>query len=1235
MERNSLLSLVENINTWDSLEKRIAGLPTEQQRGNVFEEFCHAFFLLDPVFQFKEVYRQNEIPHSVREQLGYPGIQDLGIDGVGITHEGQIFAYQAKFRSDRKVTPSLRELSTFFTLSDKADWRITIANANKLPPSIDDRIHHSRVLADRFDSLESDFFHRLAEYLKTQRISPPVRKTPHITQQEAIAAAVLHYGTHKRGQLILPCGAGKTLASIWISEKLGGKNILIMVPSLSLLSQTLREWAVNASIPFRYLCVCSDTTVDLGNDSPIENIYDMDVPVTTEYEAIRDFLADTTSRTSIVFSTYQSSKVLSEGVRKSGTTFDIGIFDEAHRTAGTKIGAWGIALDDENMPINHRIFMTATPKIYAPHITKKAKEEDVLICSMDDVDVYGQPFYEIGFSEAVNRGHITDYKVIVICVTDAEVKEIIERGGRVITDHDHEWDAKALAKRVALVKGIREYGLRKVFTFHGRVSSAKSFTDSSKPYGIHHIFNLIESEKDIQKSLGFFHVNGTMPSGTRSEILKEFESVDIGVMSNARCLVEGVNIPAVDTVAFIDPKKSLIDIVQATGRAMRKADWKENGYIFIPVLLEEDSDPEEIIKSSDFDTVWEVLQAMLDQDQRMQGIVSKMRILQGKGEEGSQAWKDAMNEYAERIEFYDLPTKIDKRWFIEKLSTRIVELIGRQWDFWYGLTLRYKDEFDNPNAPLRYKTSEGYSLGRWQGNQKQDFKKGDLSPDRIKQLDEIGFTWDILEEQFEKGFQETLLYKEITGNPNVPAPYRTAEGYSLGAWQSNRRGNYRKGILSPDRIRRLEEIGFIWDILEDQFEKGFQETELYKERTGKPNAPQNYQTDEGYGLGIWQSTQRENYRKGLLSSDRIERLENIGFIWNKFAELFEKGFQETLLYKERTGNPNAPAPYKTAEGFKLGYWQSNQRGNYRKGILSPDRIRRLEEIGFKWEIMEDQFEKGFQETLLYKERTGKPNAPDRYKTTEGYSLGTWQRHQMINYGKGNLSPDRSNRLENIGFTWGKFEEQFEKGFQETLRYKERTGNPNAPRSYKTSEGFTLGSWQSDQRKTYRKGKLIPERLKSLKEIGFSWEPLDEKLEKGFHETLLYKERTGNPNAPNSYKTPEGYRLGVWQAYQRKYHRNSKLSPDRMKRLEEIGFTWERLEEQFEKGFQETLLYKESAGYTNTPQRYKTPNGYQLGAWQATQRASYKKGQISPDRVKRLEEIGFKWKLSGGKSYDRN
>jgi len=151
-------------------------------------------------------------------------------------------------------------------------------------------------------------------------------------------------------------------------------------------------------------------------------------------------------------------------------------------------------------------------------------------------------------------------------------------------------------------------------------------------------------------------------------------------------------------------------------------------------------------------------------------------------------------------------------------------------------------------------------------------------------------------------------------------------------------------------VKRLEEIGFTWDLYEEQFEKGFQETLLYKEKNGNPNALRYYKTPEGYRLGFWQSTQIENYKNGKLSSDQIERLEKIGFTWERLKEKFEKGFQETLIYKKSTGNPNVTAIYKTPEGFLLGRWQQHQRNNYKKGKLSPYRTKRLEEIGFKWRI---------------------------------------------------------------------------------------------------------------------------------------------------------------------------------------------------------------------------------------------------------------------------------------------
>jgi predicted helicase len=247
MKTTSLIKLVEDASSWADLESRIIALPSEQERGEAFEEFCELFFILDPLFQFRDVYRQKEIPLSLRQSLGYPGIQDIGIDGLCVTSDDKLFAYQAKFRSNRSNTLTLRELSTFFTVSDRADWRITITNANSLPTAINDRTNQSRILSDRLDQLEPEFFDRFRVYLKEHCIKPLETKTPKPTQQAAIDAALSYFKDNNRGQLILPCGTGKTLTAMWIAEQLGGSRILVMVPSLSLMSQTLREWAANIS----------------------------------------------------------------------------------------------------------------------------------------------------------------------------------------------------------------------------------------------------------------------------------------------------------------------------------------------------------------------------------------------------------------------------------------------------------------------------------------------------------------------------------------------------------------------------------------------------------------------------------------------------------------------------------------------------------------------------------------------------------------------------------------------------------------------------------------------------------------------------------------------------------------------------------------------------------------------------------------------------------------------------
>jgi hypothetical protein len=293
-----------------------------------------------------------------------------------------------------------------------------------------------------------------------------------------------------------------------------------------------------------------------------------------------------------------------------------------------------------------------------------------------------------------------------------------------------------------------------------------------------------------------------------------------------------------------------------------------------------------------------------------------------------------------------------------------LEVIGKKWDFWYGLTLAYNEEFDSPNAPKEYKTSYGYPLGTWQGHQRQFYRNGELSPYKIKRLEAIGFMWNLRENTFERGFKETLKYKEQSGDPNSPNNYKTPGGYPLGTWQAHQRQFYKNGKLTPEKIKQLEGIGFKWQLKaigKEAFEQRFQETLRYRKQFGNANSPQQYKTIEGFNLGSWQDFQRRKYREGRQPQENIKRLEEIGFKWNKFHAAFEKGLQETLKHKERFGDPNAPSSYyKTSDGYKLGRWQYLLK--LKKDKLSPDQIRRLDEIGFiwdLWDIIDKAFEKGF------------------------------------------------------------------------------------------------------------------------------------------------------------------------------------------------------------------------------------------------------------------------------------
>ena len=207
-----------------------------------------------------------------------------------------------------------------------------------------------------------------------------------------------------------------------------------------------------------------------------------------------------------------------------------------------------------------------------------------------------------------------------------------------------------------------------------------------------------------------------------------------------------------------------------------------------------------------------MVQDIVDSGEHLKDVVSRLRTLQGMRKEGSQEWKAAMAEYCEKFEFFNLPNKIDQDRFIKTLYTRTIKIISRSWDFWYGLTLKYKLEYGDANAPAAYRTPKGFALGKWQSNQRTSCKNGKLDKESIQRLEGIGFVWNPLEEGFEQGYQETLKYKKQYGDANALAVYKTPGGFALGYWQNNQRQNYKKGKLDKKRFSKLEEIGFLWKL---------------------------------------------------------------------------------------------------------------------------------------------------------------------------------------------------------------------------------------------------------------------------------------------------------------------------------------------------------------------------------------------------------------------------------------
>lgn len=878
--------LYSGLNSFEELEKRIAALDSDKLKGDCFEVFAEAYLATQRQHDAEKIWPLCTAPLDVLQKLRLTE-KDYGVDGVFRTLLGHHNAYQVKFRSGR--TPlTWRELSTFIGLADSPHIRsrILITNCDDLPAVLNERQGFFCIRGSDLDRLEAEDFRAIEAWLAESAFELP-KKTPLPHQSEALSALVPALQENDRVSAIMACGTGKTLVALWTAEQLKATKILVLLPSLALLRQTLHEWLHETSLTaLAYLCVCSDPSVKEGIDMLATHQSDLDFEVSTDANKVREFLDTPFAGVKVIFSTYQSAQVVGKAM-KPEERFDLGIFDEAHKTAGREGRNFGFALDDANLPVQKRLFVTATPRHYNPHKRDQEGEAQVVF-SMDNPEVYGPQAHRLTFGEAARRDIICNYKVIISVITSEMVTNELLSRGEVIVNGDPV-RARQVANQIALRDAVEKYGVKKIFTFHKTVNSAASFVD--------------EGSEGIRTHLPDFksyHVNGDMPTARRERVMREFSEATNAVMSNARCLTEGVDVPAVDMVAFLSPRRSRVDIVQATGRAMRRSPGKTVGYVLLPLYVElaVGESVEDAVSRADFDEVWDVLQSLQEQDEVLAELIRNLGEQKGQGKGfDDRGFSDHIDFGGTHLSLESLRTAV---------TTRCLDNLYSSWDRWLGKLKAFKERFGHCNVEAGWTEEPG--LAGWVSAQRAWRNKGSLSDERIRRLSEIGFVWDWqtvrADETWSMWLEKLCSFKERYGHSNVEAGWK--EDPALSQWVVRQRVRKKKGALSDDQVRRLDEIGFVWDFQslksQETWMKWYRELENYALEHGNPHVKRTYSKNKKLANWVWIQRQRreDTYKESEpLKQEQIDLLDKLGFRWDFHDEIWMEKFEKLKEFKTK------------------------------------------------------------------------------------------------------------------------------------------------------------------------------------------------------------------------------------------------------------------------------------------------------------------------------------------------
>ncbi|MCR5463184.1 MAG: DEAD/DEAH box helicase family protein [Bacteroidales bacterium] len=734
----------------DILREFRQGSASEREKGGKFERLMRGYLLTSPIYAktLKTVWMWHEFPF--RSQFGG---SDLGIDLVALSYEGEFWAIQCKCYLDGTAIDKA-EVDSFLSTSGKSFFtdarqvnfshRLWISTTNKWGSNAEETILRQTPPVNRIGlyDLENDGvdWEKLAQGIFGDGSrQKPFEVREH--QQKALDNAKEYFKTHDRGKMIMACGTGKTFTSLRLAEQeTNGKGlVLFLVPSIALLGQMLREWSAQAINPIYPICVCSDAGVakkTTQNEDETYSTVDLALPASTSVseivERLRYAQENNTDGMTVVFSTYQSIQVVSEAQKRllAGDKnslfakendeygiFDLVVCDEAHRTTGVTLKGdadsnfvW--VHYNEYIKAKKRVYMTATPRLYTDEAKGKADKAEAILCSMDDVNLYGEEFYKIGFGEAVDKGLLSDYKVLILTINDENISPTLRN---YLTNENGEVNADDGGKIVGCINALSKKiigdaqdilqtdaePMKKAVAFCSNIKVSKATTDLLNNCKDKYLADMTEEEKKGIVNVVAKHIDGAMSAPTREEKLAWLKAAEedgeCRILTNVRCLSEGVDVPSLDAVLFLSPRNSQVDVVQSVGRVMRTATGKKYGYIIIPVVIPPDMDANEAMEKSDrFKVVWTVLNALRAHDDRFEATVNKIELNKKKprqvliggvsGFGGSDGWEysnaGALNDNSELYKQMELQFEELSNTFYAKMVQKVGD--KRYWEQWAG-----------------------------------------------------------------------------------------------------------------------------------------------------------------------------------------------------------------------------------------------------------------------------------------------------------------------------------------------------------------------------------------------------------------------------------------------------------------------------------------------------------------------------------------------------------------------